>query len=44
MINEFVDAGHFYSVIPKITADYNVNEPLFSGLDFNDANHLCHPR
>jgi len=41
MINEFVEPGHFYSVIPKITGDYNVNDPIFSELDYNDANHIA---
>jgi len=41
MINEFVEPGHFYSVIPKIDAAYNNNETKFLNLDFNDENHIC---
>jgi len=40
MINEFVEPGHFYSVIPKITKEYNNNEIKFINLDFNEESHL----
>ena len=39
MINEFVNPGHFYSVIPNITKDYNNNDPKFLNLDFNEESH-----
>jgi hypothetical protein len=39
MINEFVKPGHFYSVIPNITIDYNNNQPKFLDLDFNEESH-----
>jgi len=41
MINEFVKPGHFYSVIPNITNDYNVKDPIYSDLSFNDDNHIA---
>lgn len=40
MINEFVNPGHFYSVIPNINKDYNNNDTKFLDLDFNDNNHI----
>ena len=40
MINEFVDPGHFYSVIPSITEEYNNSKVKFLDLDFNKENHL----
>jgi len=40
MINEFVPAGHFYSVIPNININYNNRNLKFNNLDYNDANHL----
>jgi predicted O-methyltransferase YrrM len=40
MIKEFVEPGHFYSVIPSITSDYNTNEPKFLNLDFNNNSHI----
>jgi hypothetical protein len=39
MINEFVKPGHFYSVIPNITKDYNNNDTKFLNLDFNEESH-----
>jgi len=39
MINECVYPGHFYSVIPNITKDYNKNDTKFLNLDFNEASH-----
>jgi predicted O-methyltransferase YrrM len=39
-INEHVEPGHFYSVIPKITKEYNNNEKKFLDIDFNDESHL----
>ena len=39
MINEFVEPGHFYSVIPNITQDYNNNDTKFLNLDFNEESH-----
>jgi len=39
MINEQFPPGHFYSVIPNITKDYNNNTTKFLNLDFNDENH-----
>jgi predicted O-methyltransferase YrrM len=39
MINEFVEPGHFYSVIPNITKDYNNNDTKFLNLDFNEESH-----
>jgi len=39
MINEFVNPGHFYSVIPNITEDYNNNNTKFNNLDFNEESH-----
>ena len=41
MISEFVDPGHFYSVIPNITNNYNNTNSKFLDLDFNDSNHTC---
>jgi len=40
MINEFVEPGHYYSVIPNITKDYNNNDTKFANLDFNEENHI----
>lgn len=40
MINEFVKPGHFYSVIPNITKEYNNNKPKFLDIDFNDNMHI----
>ena len=40
MIQEFVEPGHFYSVIPNITNDYNNNETKFINLNFNEENHI----
>lgn len=39
MINEWFYPGHFYSVIPNITKDYNKNETTFLNLDFNETSH-----
>jgi len=39
MINEFVPPGHFYSIIPNITKDYNNNDTKFLNLDFNQESH-----
>lgn len=42
MINEFVEPGHFYSVIPNITKDYDNNgnnDAKFINLDFNEESH-----
>ena len=40
MINEKVPPGHFYSVIPNITKDYdNNNKKKFLNLDFNEESH-----
>lgn len=39
MINEFVEPGHFYSVIPNITKKYNNTDTKFINLDFNEENH-----
>lgn len=39
MINEFVPPGHFYSVIPNITKQYNCNDVKFLDLDYNDESH-----
>lgn len=41
MIPEFVNPGHFYSVIPNITNNYNNTNTKFLDLDFNDINHTC---
>lgn len=40
MISECFEAGHFYSVIPHITDEYNVTRRKFEGLDYNDGMHL----
>jgi len=40
MIKEFVEPGHFYSVIPPITNEYQKHETTFLGLDFNEQSHL----
>ena len=40
MINEFVKPGHFYSVIPNISIDYNNNDTKFLNLDFNEESHI----
>jgi len=39
MINEIFPPGHFYSVIPSITKEYNNNETKFINLDFNETSH-----
>jgi hypothetical protein len=39
MINEFVKPGHFYSVIPNITKNYNNTDTKFINLDFNEEKH-----
>jgi hypothetical protein len=39
MIKEFVESGHFYSVIPKIDDTYNDNSTKFINLDFNEDSH-----
>lgn len=40
MIKEFVESGHFYSVIPNInTIKYDYN-PIYNNIDFNDESHL----
>lgn len=39
MINEHYSPGHFYSVIPNITKDYNNNTTKFLNLDFNEESH-----
>ena len=40
MINECFIPGHFYSVIPNITKDYNNKDTKFKNLDFNEKNHI----
>jgi len=39
MISEIYTPGHFYSVIPNITKDYNNNNTKFLNLDFNEESH-----
>lgn len=39
MIKEFVEPGHFYSVIPNITKDYNNNDTKFLNINFNEESH-----
>jgi hypothetical protein len=39
MINENFYPGHFYSVIPNITKEYNKTHTKFTDLDFNDKSH-----
>ena len=39
MIQEFVPPGHFYSVIPNITNEYNNIEEKFLQIDFNLESH-----
>lgn len=41
MISEFVEKGHFYSVIPEINKKfiYN-NQAIYNNIDFNDNEHL----
>ena len=40
MIKEFVESGHFYSVIPDInTVKYNY-DPIYNNIDFNDESHI----
>ena len=39
MINEQFPPGHFYSVIPNITKDYNNNNTKFLNLDFHEESH-----
>ena len=36
-INECFTPGHFYSVIPNITKDYNNNNTKFINIDFNEV-------
>ena len=40
MINEFVQPGHYYSVIPNITNNFNNNDTKFLNLDYNDESHI----
>jgi hypothetical protein len=40
MIKEGVEPGHYYSVIPHITQEYNNTDTNFLNLDFNDKSHL----
>jgi len=41
MIDEFVEPGHFYSVIPHITKEYNESTVVkYDCLDFNDDSHI----
>ena len=39
MINEFVQPGHFYSVIPHITKNYSNRNTKFLDLNFNEECH-----
>jgi predicted O-methyltransferase YrrM len=39
MIREAYEPGHFYSVIPNITKEYNNTKPKFLNLDFNEESH-----
>ena len=39
MINEGYRSGHFHSVIPNITHNYNNNDTKFLNLDFNEDSH-----
>lgn len=39
MINEVFPPGHFYSVIPNITKDYNNYDVKFDNLDFDEESH-----
>jgi hypothetical protein len=39
MISEIYKPGHFYSVIPNITKNYNNNNTKFLNLDFNEESH-----
>ena len=41
MINEFVEPGHFYSVIPRVTKEFNESNAIkYDLLDFNDDSHI----
>jgi predicted O-methyltransferase YrrM len=40
MIRENFEPGHFYSVIPKITNEYNNTDTKFLNLDFNEKSHI----
>ena len=40
MINEFVEPGNFYSVIPNITKEYNNRDTTFLNLDFDEKSHV----
>ena len=40
MINESNQPGHFYSVIPYITNDYNDRTPKFINIDFDENSHI----
>lgn len=41
MINEFVEPGHFYSVIPHVTKEFNESNAIkYDLLDFNDDSHI----
>jgi len=41
MISEFVEPGHFYSVIPNISENYNESNKIkYNDLDFSDASHI----
>jgi hypothetical protein len=40
MIKEFVNSGHFYSIIPDINDKYNSIGSKFLNLDFNEKNHI----
>lgn len=39
-VKEFVDPGHFYSVIPDIKKNYNNNDINFLNLDYNEESHI----
>ena len=40
MINESAKPGHFFSVIPHVTKDYNNQETKFLNLDFDEESHI----
>ena len=40
MINEWVEPGHYYSIIPNITKEYNNTDTKFLNLDFNEEKHV----
>ena len=42
MINEFVEPGNFYSVIPNITKEYNNRDTTFLNLDFDEKSQNIH--